>query len=204
MTRAQELATKYRTLLNRNGINTPLRLAHFFAQAKVEADLKPKQENLNYSVEGLLTKFGRHRISEADARRFGRTATRRANQQAIANLIYGGEWGRKNLGNTQQNDGFVFRGAGIFQITGRANFEKLSKDTGIDFVNNPSLLLDEANSMIAAIWFWNERKLSSYADKDDAISISKIINLGNAKSKATPNHLKERIEAVNYYKTIFK
>ena len=204
MTQAERLATKYKTLLNKNGINTPLRLAHFFGQGFVEAELKPKQENLNYSVEGLLTKFGRHRISEVDARKFGRTTTQRANQKEIANRIYGGEWGKKNLGNIKLNDGNLYIGRGTFQITGRANYEKLSKDTGIDFVNNPELLLDEANSMIGAIWFWNQRKLNFYADKDDAVSISKIINLGNVNSKATPNHLKERIEAVKYYKTIFK
>jgi predicted chitinase len=41
---------------------------------------------------------------------------------AIANIIYGGEWGRKNLGNTQPGDGWRFRGGGLPQITGRANY----------------------------------------------------------------------------------
>jgi putative chitinase len=199
-----ELYDKYKTLLNRSKINTILRKSHFFAQGKVESDLKPKVENMNYSVEGLINGFGRHRISIEDAKKFGRTSTQKANQKEIANRLYGGEWGRINLGNTQTNDGWLLRGAGIYQITGRANFQKLSDDTGIDFVNNPELILEEANSMIAALWFWNSRGLNRYADKDDVTSISKIINLGNAKAKGVPKHLNERKQWVETFKKELK
>lgn len=199
-----ELWDKYKSLLEREEIDTLLRKAHFFAQGKVEADLKPKIESMNYSVEGLIDGFGRHRISIEDAKKFGRTATQKANQKEIANRLYGGEWGRVNLGNTQPNDGWLLRGAGIFQITGRANFQKLSDDTGIDFINHPELLLEEANSIIAALWFWDNRGLNKYADKDDVLSISKIINLGNVKAKGTPKHLAERKQWAETYKTKLK
>lgn len=199
-----ELWDKYKSLLEREGINTLLRKSHFFAQGKVEADLKPKIESMNYSVEGLIDGFGRHRISIADAKKFGRTTTQKANQKEIANRLYGGEWGRTNLGNTQLNDGWLLRGAGIYQITGRANFQKLSDDTGIDFINHPELILEEANSIIAAIWFWNYRGLNKYADKDDVVSISKIINLGSVKSKGTPKHLAERKQWAETFKKQLK
>ncbi|MEN9924696.1 MAG: hypothetical protein RL268_822 [Pseudomonadota bacterium] len=88
------------------------------------ARMQPVRENMNYSVQGLLTTFGRHRISAADARQYGRTSSRPANQQMIANLLYGGEWGRENLGNTQHGDGWLYRGGGMAQITGRTNFTK--------------------------------------------------------------------------------
>ncbi len=204
MTQAEELTNKYKTLLNKNGINTKLRLSHMWGQAKVESDLKPKQENLNYSVQGLLDTFGRHRISEEDCKKYGRTATKKADQKAIANLIYGGEWGKKNLGNTQVGDGNLYIGRGTYQVTGRANYQKLTDDTGIDFINNPELLLDEVHSIIAMLWFINSRGILKYMDKDDVLSVSKIINLGSVSAKGTPLHLKERTEAVNYYKTIFK
>src|SRR6478736_8115378 len=122
MTKAEILYNKYKTLFNKNNINTTLRLANFFGQAEIESDIQPKSENLNYSVEGLLNGFGRHRISEADARKYGRTATQKANQKEIANRIYGGKWGKENLGNTQSNDGFLLSGKGIFQVTGRSNY----------------------------------------------------------------------------------
>lgn len=198
------LYDKYKTLINKSGIDTLLRKSHFLAQGKVESDLKPKLESMNYSVEGLIEGFGRHRISLEDANKFGRTLTQKANQKEIANRLYGGEWGKINLGNTQPNDGWLLRGAGIYQITGRTNFQKLSDDTGIDFINHPELILEEANSMIAAIWFWNNRGLNKYADKDDVLSISKIINLGSIKVKGTPKHLTERKQWVEIFKKEIK
>lgn len=200
MSEAKRIHTAYKEYFDKAEINTTQRLACFFGQGKVESDLKPRRESLNYSVDALLSTFGRHRISEADARKFGRTATQKANQVEIANKIYGGEWGRKNLGNTKPTDPYMLRGGGTFQITGRTNFEKLSKDTGIDFVNNPDLLLKEKESIIASIWFWNDRKLNVLADKNEITKISKVINLGNQNAKGTPIHLDRRIAETNKYK----
>lgn len=101
-------------------------LAYILATAYHEtgARMQPVRESLNYSVGGLLKTFGRHRISEADARIYGRTGNRPADQKMIANILYGGEWGAKNLGNTQHGDGWIYRGGGLAQITGRANFTR--------------------------------------------------------------------------------
>lgn len=185
------LKTKYKSLLDKYKVNTLLRLSHFFAQIKQESGLKPINENLNYSVEGLINGFGRHRISIADANKYGRTDKQKANQEMIANILYGGEFGRINLGNTEPGDGWRYRGRGFKQITGRANYAKLSKDTGVDYLNNPDLLLNEADAMNSALWFWNDRKLNDLADftglkenpktkkKEDAvILITRVINGG--------------------------
>lgn len=89
-------------------------------------------ENLNYSVEGLRATFGRHRISDGECQLYGRidktvggkkAVVRAADQRAIANIVYGGEWGRINLGNILPNDGWDYRGSGFKQITGRRNTE---------------------------------------------------------------------------------
>lgn len=176
---------KYKTLLLKNNINTPLRISHFLGQADHESPgLKPRREGLNYSTESLIGKFGRHRISIQDANKYGRNRSHPANQNMIANTIYGGSWGKTNLGNIYSNDGWNFRGGGIFQITGRGNYTKLSKDTGVDFINNPGLIEDEVNSLIAAIWYWNMRNLSKYADADNSDAVSDLINLG----KLTPRY----------------
>lgn len=83
----------------------------------------PVVESLNYSARALKSKFS-SRISAADADRYGRTAQHSANQPEIANRIYGGDWGRAHLGNTASTDGWTFRGRGLCQITGRANYTK--------------------------------------------------------------------------------
>ena len=57
MATAVELTKKYKTLLDKHRINTPLRLSHFWAQLDHESNLIPQRENLNYSAEGLLKIF---------------------------------------------------------------------------------------------------------------------------------------------------
>lgn len=100
-------------------------------------------------------------------------------------------------------------GRGIFQITGRSNYLQLtdwakSKGFAVDYVEYPDLLLNESDSMIAAIWYWNTRGLNNFADQDNVLAVSKIINLGSAKVEGTPKGLEERKQKLKYYKTVFK
>lgn len=92
---------------------------------------EPISESLNYSVEALRSKFG-NRISAADAARYGRTAMQKANQEAIANIIYGGAWGKENLGNTQPGDGWKYKGRSLVQLTGRRNYAKFDLEDNPD------------------------------------------------------------------------
>lgn len=196
--KARELASKYKTLLNKYEINTNLRLSSFLAQIHHEsAGFTVLKENLNYSVNGLLRTFGRHRISEEDARRLGREGNRPANQIEIANIIYGGNWGRVNLGNTQPNDGSRFIGRGFKQVTGRANYTSLSNDVKVDYVNNPEWLLREADAMLSACWFWKKNNCNRFADIDDVSRLTRVINGGQL-------GLKERQQLTNQYKQVFK
>lgn len=175
-----ELSNKYKSLLNQNGINSPLRLAHFFAQISHESQGFTKlRENLNYSVEGLLKTFGRHRISEAQAKQYGRTKTRSADQEALANILYGGKWGEENLGNKVFGDGFKFIGRGFKQLTGYYNYLLLSKDVRIDYVNHPEWLEREADAMVSACWFWKKNRCGELADANDIVKLTKRINGGS-------------------------
>ena len=69
--------------------------------------------------------------------------------------------GRKDLGNIQKGDGIRFKGRGLIQITGRFNYEKLSKDLNEDFINNPKLLSTPKYAVASACWFWNLKKLNN-------------------------------------------
>ena len=68
--------------------------------------------------------------------------------------------GRKDLGNIQKGDGKRFKGRGLIQITGRANYTQLSKDLGEDFIKNPELLSTPKYAVQSACWFWNKNKLN--------------------------------------------
>ena len=163
-----ELYEKYRTVLADSGINTPLRLAHFMAQIEHESGLKPIQESTNYSADRLLKIFPKYFDHET-----AKLYERRPIQ--IANKVYANRMGN---GNETSGDGYKYRGRGFIQLTGKSNYKSFSIDSGIDALNNPDLLLQEANAIICAIWFWNKNGLSDLADKDDIVNITKRINGG--------------------------
>jgi len=180
-----KLQEKYKSLIHAYHVNTPLRSAHFFAQIEHESGLKPIAENLNYSAKGLLTTFGKY-FNVAQANFYQRQPI------LIANKVYSNRMGN---GDEASGEGWKYRGRGFIQITGKDNYLMLSKDTRIDFLNNPDLLLDEANAMISALWFWNKKGLNAFADKDDIITITKLINGGL-------NGIEHRKELLSKYKNI--
>lgn len=164
--------------------NAPLAYAAYaFATAYHETGgkMSPQIENLNYSVAGLIGTFGRHRISVRDAQRLGRVDGRPADQQAIANIIYGGAWGRKHLGNTQPNDGWHFRGVGMDQVTGRTNFSKVAELLGLGnaLMANPTVLLDPdyaAEAMVSSMMAGRYRgeRFSTHLPRNGPASIAEF------------------------------
>lgn len=144
------------------------------------AMLETTEENLNYSVDGLLNGFGRHRISEADARRLGRiNGQRAADRRGIANCIYGGPWGRKNLGNTEPGDGWDMRGSGLIQVTGRANLTAMAKLVGW---KDPralaeALRTDKREALRVSVLWWEDRIPDAIMGNVEAIT--KRVNGGD-------------------------
>jgi putative chitinase len=87
--------------------------------------------------------------------------------------------GRADLGNTEPGDGKRFKGRGLIQLTGRANYAAYSKDCGIDYVANPTAIATDPFACVdVACWYWNKRKINQLADKDDVKGVTKAINGG--------------------------
>jgi len=86
--------------------------------------------------------------------------------------------GRSDLGNTEAGDGVRFKGRGLIQITGRANYQRCSDALGVDFVENPELLETPVNACRSAAWFWKSHGLNELADAGDFLRITKRINGG--------------------------
>lgn len=171
------------TILPEYQINTWLRAAQWIAQVGHESgDFRVTTENLNYRVSALTTMFGR-RISPPDAARLGRDDAKgqKANPEGIANVIYGGDWGARNLGNTQPGDGWKFRGRGLIQVTGRSNYSACSRALYGDeqiLLNEPDILAEPDGAIRSACWFWNSRKLNALADREDLEGVTRLINGG--------------------------
>jgi putative chitinase len=82
------------------------------------------------------------------------------------------------LGNVQAGDGSRYRGRGLIQLTGRANYTAFSKDSGIDAVNHPDVLGSMEGAIKAACWFWRKHELNRFVDRDDFRGLTRAINGG--------------------------
>jgi putative chitinase len=86
--------------------------------------------------------------------------------------------GRKDLGNLAPGDGFKYRGRGLIQITGRANYAACGEALGIDLVNQPEQLEQPQYACLSAAWYWASKGLNSLADGADFERITQRINGG--------------------------
>ena len=86
----------------------------------------------------------------------------------------------KRLGNTPEadGDGQKYRGRGLIQITGRANYAECGEALGLDLVNHPELLEKPQHACMSAAWFWSSRGLSTLADVGNFDTITRRINGG--------------------------
>jgi putative chitinase len=154
--------------LQKYQINTPDRIASFVGQCQHESgNFQLLQENLNYSADALIRIWGSRFPTKEEADKYHR------NPEKIANKVYGGR-----MGNTEDGDGWKYRGRGIKQLTGKENYRNCGNALGVDFVNNPDLLLEPKYACLSAGWFYNKHNLNELADKKDYETMTKRINGG--------------------------
>lgn len=104
--------------------------------------------------------------------------------------------GRADLGNTQPGDGVKFKGRGLLQITGRANYAACSSDLydGPDFlIQHPEVLETVSGACRSAAWFWKKHNLNKWADAKDIDGVSDMVNRGRkTQPYGDANGFKER------------
>ncbi|MDO9235962.1 MAG: glycoside hydrolase family 19 protein [Aquabacterium sp.] len=86
--------------------------------------------------------------------------------------------GRKDLGNVQAGDGYKFKGRGLIQTTGRANYAATGAALGIDLLRHPEQLAEPELAARSAAWYWQSRGLNALADVGDFRRITLRINGG--------------------------
>lgn len=86
----------------------------------------------------------------------------------------------QRLGNTPaaDGDGQKYRGRGLIQVTGRANYAECGEALGLDLINHPELLELPEHAAASAAWFWQSRGLNSLADRGEFKTITRRINGG--------------------------
>lgn len=188
VSRAQRWAGPLNAAMKRFGINTPVRAAYFLAQLGHESlSLSRTEESLSYSRDRLLEVFGRH-VAHAEAAAFVHRPVKLGNR-AYAN--------RNGNGNEASGDGYLFRGRGPLQHTGRGNYRRMGQLIGQPLEEQPALLIEPEVGAMAAAAFWHDNGLNAYADRRDVLAISRVINLGNARSRTTPNGMADRTTRTN-------
>jgi putative chitinase len=145
--------------------------AMFIAQVGHEsAGFSAVVESLNYTPAALVGTFGK-RVTQQQAQALGRTAGHPAQQEAIANLVYG-----NRLGNKAAGDGWKYRGRGLIQVTGLDNYRSCSAALGIDLVTAPEQLERADNAARSAAWFYSTRGCMNCGN--DITRVTRIINGG--------------------------
>ncbi|MEO0882154.1 MAG: SH3 domain-containing protein [Pseudomonadota bacterium] len=148
---------------------TPRRFSHFMAQiAHESAHFTRREENLNYSAEGLRDIFGKYFTTDADAEAFARQPER------IANKVYADRIGN---GSEASGDGWRYRGRGYIQLTGRENYRNIGSRLGLDLEDNPDQVANDPEIALAvAADYWDSRNINAAADADDVREVTRRIN----------------------------
>lgn len=167
---AESIATSLTVAMGRASVVTPLRQAAFLAQVGHESNgFQITRENMNYSAAALLSQWPLHFNTGNVDQYVGKP-------QAIANRAYANRMGN---GDEASGDGWLCRGGGYMQLTGRADFMAASSYCGVDLVANPDAFLDPDVCALTASWEWERSGLNAYADKEDLGTIN--MTLGGKK-----------------------
>lgn len=86
--------------------------------------------------------------------------------------------GRADLGNTVKGDGSKYRGRGLIQVTGRANYAACGEALALDLINHPELLERPQHAAMSAAWFWKMKGLNDLAERGQFLTITRRINGG--------------------------
>ncbi len=141
----------------------------------------PNARNVDILLPFILTGCDRFEINTSKRENcfLAQVALESGEFRYLKELASGEEYeGRLDLGNIEAGDGVKFKGRGLIQLTGRANYAKISADLEVDFIDNPALLETPEYASISACWFWNSHKLNDLADQDLFIAITRRINGG--------------------------
>ena len=149
-------------------ISTPEQQASFLGQCGHESNgFTALVENLNYKAESLCKVWPKRFPTLDAAQPYNR------NPEAIANHVYAGRMGNAD---EDSGDGFRYRGRGLIQLTGRANYKACGEALGVDLEANPEAVETPQFAALSAGWFWSTHGLNRIAE--DILAVTKKINGG--------------------------
>lgn len=168
-------------------LDTNLRLAHFLAQCWAETGgFTIKRESMRYSLQRYRDVFPRYTRNLSDGHLRGILA----DPIETADLVYGGRMGNKK----GTPDGYDYRGAWWIQTTGKGAM--LSYCTALGIEPSPRHMDDPVMTLRFACVEWAQGNCNKWADLNDVLRVSRVINVGSAESGVTPNGMNHRKEGL--------
>ena len=183
-------------------------VTEFVGQMVVESkNFTAVAENMGYSAKRMAEVWPGRYATPATAKLAARDrqpnakaiALAKAGPQAIANDVYGGR-----MGNTGPNDGWLFRGQGYKQLTGKDNVRRYSMDTYGDdrVVRDPSMLQRLPDAVNSGGWYWKVNGIDRYGD--NILAVSRAVNLGRVNTKAMPVGYDARVRATERARKLWR
>lgn len=166
----EQWAEELSVVLPEYNITTVEEISSFVAQTGHEsAHYNVLQENLNYSKEGLRKIFGKYFPTQELAAQYAR------NPPMIASRVYANRMGN---GPEASQDGWIYRGRGLIQCTGKRNYQSCSQFLFQDdrLLDEPGFLVEPKYAILSACWYWTVNKLNNYAT--DVKATTKLVNGG--------------------------
>ncbi|WP_405125771.1 glycoside hydrolase family 19 protein [Pseudomonas marginalis] len=175
--------------MGKYGIVTRLRIAAFIAQIGHESGhLTRLVESLSYRADRIVALGNAASPGSRWRALVPRAAELAGSSVRMGNAVYGGRMGN---GPEASGEGYLYRGRGPIQITGKDNYRACGDAIGVDLIGNPELLEQPQYAALSAAWYWSVSGLNSLADAGDIQSIGSLINTGS-KGKV-PNGAADRL-----------
>ncbi len=171
-------------------ITTSLRLAHFLAQCSHESGgFRVTMENLNYDSAGLMRVFPSYFPTKTLADTYA------WKPELIASRTYGNRMGN---GSEATKEGFIFRGRGYIQLTGKNNYKAFDNFVSDDILANPDLVATKYPLMSGA-WFFQTNNIWSICDRGDGDDVVRLVTI---RVNGGTNGLADRIKHFKEFRKI--
>ena len=103
---------------------------------------------------------------------------------------------RKDLGNAKPGDGPRYKGRGLLQLTGRANYHEYGEALKIDIEDHPEMAAEPALSLRIACEYWKKHNINSFCDRDDLVAVTRKVNGGTKGLDARNAYTRKAKEAL--------
>lgn len=185
---------------------SPEEAAHFIGQCAWESKsfTQMKEDFSRYTEDNLLTVFGKYFEKERQVTINDKVIRQKASDfvghpEKIGSWVYANRMGN---GPFESGEGYLFRGRGPIQLTGKRNYQLFAGHIKDGCILSDPDLVAEKYALESARFYFDTNNIwrhCAQVNDDSILTVSRIINLGSAASKSIPNHLNDRIFQTNRF-----